>query len=215
MLATRWTPSRVRSSIRVEVLADVGPVELLASSSISPEQLGGGRLERARRLLVEVDHLQDALQVALEHRQVVADVGQRVVDLVGHPGAEQADRGELLRLGEHRPHPLPLGLVADRADELELAVELDGAERELERELLAVLLPSRELDGLAREAREPRGRPPRRAGDGMSRLPRPSVPPQAPSPTMPGPAPRQSWGTGRLDAGHDACQRLIEDLRDA
>ncbi len=112
-------------------------------------------------LLVQGHDLEDPRQVALEDREVVADVGQGVVDLVGHPGAQQTDRRQFLRLGEHRPHPLPLGLIADRADVLKLARQADRTERELERELLARLPAAAELDGLAHDpgpSRRPRRR---------------------------------------------------------
>ena len=119
MLATRWTPSRVREIIRPRLSRTYSPVQLLGDHartfSPSPRAAGLDRLGR----FVGGDEVEDALQVALEDGEVVGDVGQRVVDLVGHARREEADRGELLGLGEDLAHPLALGLVADRADELD------------------------------------------------------------------------------------------------
>ena len=153
MLATRCTPSRVRLEQAAEVVR--GRTSQSRSSSTRStrgQRLGGRRRPgrggptRSRRPArggPQRSRSQDG--------EVVGDVGQRVVDLVGDAGAEQADRGQLLALDEHVAHPLPLGQVADRADELDGVPRADGVERQLQRELLAVLAAAAQLDGAADE----------------------------------------------------------------
>ena len=133
----------------LQVLADVGPVDLLAQLLDRPEHVGRGGGQGPVRRLVVLHHLQDPLEVAFEHGQVIADVGQRVVDLVRHAGAEQPDRGQLVGPRQHGAHPLAFGLVADRPDELQLAGQLDRVERQFEREGLAILPEPLHLHGLA------------------------------------------------------------------
>ena len=57
-------------------------------------------LEGPLGLLVEAEDVVDVADVALEDGDVVADVGQRVVDLVRHAGDHLAERRELLGLDE-------------------------------------------------------------------------------------------------------------------
>ena len=56
--------------------------------------------ERPLGLLVKAEDVVDVADVALEDGDVIADVGQRVVDLVCHAGDHLAERGELLGLDE-------------------------------------------------------------------------------------------------------------------
>ena len=64
--------------------------------------------------------------VALEHDEVVAHEGQRVVDLVGHAGGQQADRGQLLVLHQHAADLVALGEVAEGRQELHRAAVAAG-----------------------------------------------------------------------------------------
>ena len=49
-------------------------------------------------LLVEADQVMELPEVALQNRDVVADEGQRIVDLMSDPGDDLAQRGEPLGL---------------------------------------------------------------------------------------------------------------------
>ena len=90
-----------------ELLAE--PVDRRAVGIADPvavAKTGAGTATGLGGPAVEADQGDQVVQVALEHRDVVADERQRVVDLVGHAGDELAEAGELLGLD----HPALRGL---------------------------------------------------------------------------------------------------------
>ena len=88
----------VERVIEVELLGD--RVDLAVSARRARRRSGGASC------LVEADQRDDVAQVALEHGDVVADEGQRVVDLMSHARHELAQARELLGLD----HPALRGL---------------------------------------------------------------------------------------------------------
>jgi hypothetical protein len=115
----------------VEVVEDVGQVDLRGQVADAGQELALVDLEGPLGLLVEAEDVVDVADVALEDGDVVADVGQRVVDLVGHAGDHLAERGELLGLDELALGELELvvgGLevLVGHADRLGGALEVRG-----------------------------------------------------------------------------------------
>ena len=81
----------------LERVVQVDPLGLAADPA---EQLGLVLGQRFLGLLVEPEQVVQVADVAPEHGDVVADEGQRVVDLVRDPGHHLAQAGELLGLHE-------------------------------------------------------------------------------------------------------------------
>ncbi len=76
----------------VQCAGDAGvDVDRLQVAFVKPDEVGGA---------VEIDHLTEALRVALQHRDVVAHERQRVVDLVRHAGHHLPQAHHFLRLHE-------------------------------------------------------------------------------------------------------------------
>ena len=90
----------------LHVAQGVVQVHLLAQLRDPPHQLRGLFLQRTVRLPVQLQHLGQRLQVALEHGHVVDHERQRVVDLVRHARHHLPEAGELLVL-----HEVALGLL--------------------------------------------------------------------------------------------------------
>src|SRR5262249_30536034 len=118
------------------------------------------------------EDLHEALGVAFEDGEVVADESERIVNLVRHAGGEQADGGELFVLKHDGAHAVALGQVAHGGEELQrLATVSVGrignpsygfllvqhGECDLDGEIGAVLASALDLDDTAEDAWLPRG----------------------------------------------------------
>ena len=101
----------------VHVLLDVIQVELVGEPGDLLDQLGSRGLELGLASAVDGQHVEQEADVALEDGQVVGDVRQGVVDLVGDARGEHAERGQLLRLHDAAAHLVPLDELADLAAE--------------------------------------------------------------------------------------------------
>ena len=90
MSRTRCNPSSDLSHCPPEGLLEIGKVHVLCQ----PRRLVGASLA------IGVDHVQGAEHVAAQHRQVIADVGDGIVDLVRHARRQPPQAGQLLVLDQ-------------------------------------------------------------------------------------------------------------------
>ena len=102
----------------VQVLADVGEIALLVKPCDLAKQLWAVRRQQVVGFLVHRQQIQQRADIALENGKVVGDVGQGIVDLVGHAGAEHAERGELLGLDHTGVHLVAVDELADLASQV-------------------------------------------------------------------------------------------------
>ena len=156
MSATRLTPCRVLPTIVLDVLFHIRQIDLLGELGHLRGQVGPGGLQGRLRRLIGRHQGGQAADVALEHRQIIGHVGQRVVDLVRHSGAHQAQRRQLLRLDDPRLQALAFGQVADRPQEVDPLRQLDRREGQLQGEDLTVLPSAAQLDRAADDPGLPR-----------------------------------------------------------
>ena len=89
--------TRLAHQRRHVVLQEVEPDSVAQAAQLGDEL---GRFDAGLRSFVGRQHLEQMPEVAFERAEIGADVADRVVDLVRHPGRELTDRGELLRLHE-------------------------------------------------------------------------------------------------------------------
>ena len=113
MARTRRSPSAELSNKSGEVLAEVGQVGLLLQAG----RLGGEPRRRPGQdvapFAVLVQHAQGVQHIPAQQGQVVDDEGQRVVDLVGHPGGQAPQARELLGLDQRHLRLAQVLLQAD------------------------------------------------------------------------------------------------------
>jgi hypothetical protein len=113
--SSRWAKSRRSSTIflldapqalsrtvyqAVEIVEQVGQVDLFGDVADLPQQLMLVELQGGLGLLIEQDDLVEAGDLALQDGDVVGDGRERVVDLVGDAGRRLDEAGHL-RLLEH------------------------------------------------------------------------------------------------------------------
>ncbi len=111
-----------------QAVADVGQVDVLLHPLGLGGQLRGDAPQTVAPFAVLVEHLQGGRHVAAQHGEVVGDVGDGIVDLVGHAGGQLAQAGQLLGLHQRRLR-LAQRPVLRRQRLLQLDDALAGAER--------------------------------------------------------------------------------------
>src|SRR5271157_124904 len=102
----------------VEVLLDIKKIALLVEPIDLAKKLWPVRRQQIVGLLVDRRESQERPDVPLENSQVVGDVGQGIVDLVGHAGTQHAERGEFLGLDDSGVHLVAIDELADLAPQV-------------------------------------------------------------------------------------------------
>ena len=102
----------------VEVLLDIREIAFLAEPLDLAQQLRPVCRQQVVRLLVDRHQMQQRGIVAFQNGQVIGDVGERIVDLMSHSGAQHAKRGELLGLNNPGVHLVAIDELADLAAQL-------------------------------------------------------------------------------------------------